>query len=846
MLWTCLLVVLASCQKIDVPAPQTIDLNGAWAFRQVGHTTWTKANVPGVVQLDMLTAGLIEDPFYGLNEHEIGWIELEDWEYERIFEVDATFLTQEVVELVFEGLDTYAEVLLNGQVLVTTDNMFKTWRVDCKKYLKEGKNKLTVIFKSPIKTKEQAYNDLGYQLPAGNDAGQIKVSPFVRKAPYHFGWDWGPRIVTMGIWRPVYLEANNVFKVKDVYFNQQTVTKEKAVVNTQITVDYFAEEPKNVIVGIYHQDKLLQELKTKTKKGQQIHQVNFEIENPTLWWCNGLGEPHLYPFQVKVKVEDCIAYRKTYTIGLRSIELVQEEDSIGTSYYFKLNGKPVFMKGANYIPQDNLLPRVTEQQYQQTIQNAVDANMNMLRVWGGGVYESDYFYELCDEKGLLVWQDFMFACGMYPSDAAFLENVQEEVSQNIRRLRNHACLALWCGNNEMEVAWNNWGWQQQFGYSQEDSTTIIEGYKKLFHQIIPETLDKLDVQQAYVVTSPLSNWGTPANFNHHSMHYWGVWHGREPFENYATNVGRFMSEYGFQSFPEMKTIESFAAENQWDLESNVMKHHQKSYIGNGMILKHLETYYPQPTTFENFVYLSQLTQAYGLKIAIENHRKTRHCMGTLYWQLNDCWTGPSWSSVDYWGNWKALHYRVRDWYKPVSLIVENATDDTISITAVSDLLQSVEGVLDLKLIDLNGQELWKTQKDITLGEQAIKLVYTKNIAAILAQSDRQKVVLQAALSTNNGELETLHYFVSPKNLVLEKAILQKELNPVKDGYNLTISAPTLVKNLMIAVPIQGVHLSNNYMDLLPNQKVTIHIQTKEQLSLDQINLMSINDLVVEE
>jgi len=822
-----------------------MDLNGDWAFRQVGQTTWTKATVPGVVQLDMLNAGLIDDPFYGLNEKEIGWIELEDWEYERTFEVDATFLMQEVIELVFDGLDTYAEVLLNGKSLLTTDNMFKTWRVDCKEYLKEGKNKLTVIFKSPIKAKEQAYNNLGYQLPAGNDVGQIKVSPFVRKAPYHFGWDWGPRIVTMGIWRSVRLETHNVFRVEDVYFNQQSVTAEKAVVNTQITVAYFSDEPKNVTLGIYHNNQLLQEVEVTTSKGKQTHPVNFELETPQLWWCNGLGEPYLYPFQVKVMVEGCIAYKKIYNIGLRRIELVQEADSIGTSYYFKLNGKPVFMKGANYIPQDNLLPRVTQKQYKETIQNAVEANMNMLRVWGGGVYESDDFYELCDQNGLLVWQDFMFACSMYPSDAAFLDNVEEEVTQNVRRLRNRACLALWCGNNEMEVAWNNWGWQQQFGYLKEDSTTIIEGYKKLFHQLIPKQLEQLDVQQAYVSTSPLSNWGTPENFNHHSMHYWGVWHGREPFENYATNVGRFMSEYGFQSFPEMKTIESFAAEDQWDLASAIMQHHQKSYIGNGMIEKHLQTYYPAPNNFENFVYLSQLTQAYGLKIAIENHRKTKHCMGTLYWQLNDCWTGPSWSSVDYFGNWKALHYRVRELYAPISLMVESNSDHVVTITAISDLLERIEGRLELKMLDFAGKELWKAQEAILLEEQQIKAIYTKGLRELLTQYHPNQFVLQAQLVTPNRTIETLHYFEKPKALALKKATIEAELIPSNNGYTLQLKSSTLVKNLMIDVPIQGVRLSNNYMDLLPNQNYSIRIQTTTALSLEQIKFRSINDLITE-
>lgn len=846
LMYSILSLVACTADK-KIPTPQEIDLNGAWQFRQVGKTSWVKATIPSVVQLDLLNAGLIEDPFYGTNEEQIAWIELENWEYQKDFEISPDLLQQEAIELVFEGLDTYAEVLLNGVSLLQADNMFCTWRIDCKKQLKVGTNRLNVIFKSPIKEKETAYQNLGYQLPAGNDAGSIKVSPFVRKAPYHFGWDWGPRIVTMGIWRPVHLEAYSFSQLQDVYFEQREISTERAEITTHIQLKHFNSEEETIQFVIKHGKEVLAQKSINIAQRTNNYSVNFSIDNPELWWCNGLGKAHLYALTLEVLRGDQLLHSITKKIGLRKIELIQHPDSIGTSYYFKLNGRPVFMKGANYIPQDNLLPRVTKKDDNKTIQNAVAANMNMLRVWGGGIYESDYFYEQCDSAGILVWQDFMFACSMYPSDSSFLANVQKEVQQNVRRLRNHACIALWCGNNEMEVAWNNWGWQKQFGYSAQDSSTIIQGYQTIFNKMLPDELAKLGVQQAYVPTSPLSNWGTPENFKHKSMHYWGVWHGREPFENYTTNVGRFMSEYGFQSFPSMQTIASFADSSQWSLESPVMKHHQKSYIGNGMIEKHLESYYPKPNSFPEFVYLSQLTQAYGISLAIQSHRQSKgHCMGTLYWQLNDCWAGPSWSSVDYLGNWKALHYEVQKLYKEILISAKQNTNNQLQIDLVSDKRELTKGTLVLELLSFDGTII-KTIKEenLSLPSNQEGLCFKYNLSDLLGNADSKNSFVRLSFSStfdNREYYEQLHYFVAPKDLRLEKSNLEPTLKAIKGGYELKLNSTTLVKNLFVQAGVEG-NWSANFFDLLPNKNKTIVLITDKKISLKDLQFLSINDLI---
>jgi beta-mannosidase len=834
-------ILLFACESdVDINNPLSINLNGLWQFRQQGQEGWTKAVVPGLVQSDMLRAGLIEDPFYGKNEEKIGWIELMNWEYERDFVVDAEMLKQDVVELVFEGLDTYAEVRINGQLMLSSDNMFCSWRIECKNDLFEGENTVSVLFKSPIKEKEDVYNSLGYQLPASNDAGKMKVSPFVRKAPFHFGWDWGPRIVTMGIWRPVRIEGHSLAKIKDVYFEQVSVEADRASLSTHISLDVFSESPLKLVVK--DGNTVLVQTSLTPVTGQKDYTLDFSVENPKLWWSNGLGEPHRYNWTIELLANDKVIAEEKYKIGLRKIELVQESDSIGTNYYFKLNNVPVFMKGANYIPQDNFIPRVSYHKYEKLLNDAALANMNMLRVWGGGIYEDDIFYDLCDEKGIMVWQDFMFACSMYPGNDAFLDNVRKEIRQNVRRLRNYACIALWCGNNEVAVAWKYWGWQKEYGFSQKDEATISKNYKALFNELIPDELSALNTHRNYVPTSPLSNWGRKENFKHHSMHYWGVWHGDEPFENYKSNVGRFMSEYGFQSFPSVNSIKAFADSTQWHPNSIVMKHHQKSYIGNEMITKHLGQYYPQPQSFEEFVYFSQLTQAKGIAMAINAHRKNRHCMGTLYWQINDCWPGPSWSGIDYFGRWKALHYKVKELYRDIAVIVEPDPGNNLSVYLSSDRKSPVSGKLYLSWITFDGVFLKNDTLNVNLNAFQAKKILSLDSVNLINQYYSDKVVLRVLFKDSNNVYKQLHYFKNEKNLDLKNVKILKELRKTDEGYELTLSCPVLIKNLMIETDEGNVHCSDNFFDLMPNTTTRIKLSTYSKIKISDLKFMSINSI----
>jgi len=642
-------VILFSCGKNSEHfSKQEKHLHADWEFSIVGDAVWYTAEVPGVVHLDLLRNDLIDDPFWELNEQKQQWIENESWEYKTEFDLTSVELRNEHLELVLHGLDTYGQVYLNDSIIIRADNMFRSWSREVKGLLVPGINEIRVVFDSPIKRNKEWIQNYQHKLPSGNepDSLEIKASAFTRKAAYHFGWDWGPRFVTCGIWRPVKLVSWNNARIKDFYIATQSISDSLAVMQAEIEIEVS-------VPGTYTLDIGEESIEKSLPAGDQTIIHSFCVDNPKLWWANGSRKAHVYHMDIGLANKGVLIDSLTRSYGIRTIELVNEPDSIGTSFYFELNGKPLFIKGANYIPQDVFLPRVKPEQYEKLIVAAKDAGMNMLRVWGGGIYENDVFYDLCDRHGILVWQDFMFANSLYPDDEDFKKNIGREVIENIKRLRSHPCIAVWCGNNEIEVAWKNWGWQEQFGYSEQDSNEIWENYQTIFHELIPGLVESLSPEISYTPTSPLSNWGRSENFNHSSMHYWGVWHGREPFEKFNDNLGRFMVEYGFQSFPEMFTLRKVAADSSLYLNSLVMQNRQKSYIGNGLILDHIEQYYNSPENFEEFVELSQEVQAKGLGMAIQAHIQAQPlCMGTLFWQFNDCWPGPSWSVIDYYGNKK--------------------------------------------------------------------------------------------------------------------------------------------------------------------------------------------------
>ncbi len=813
--------LFSSCNKSLKEQKNIQIVSQNWQFKNTKDSIWYSATVPGTVHTDLFANSLIPAPFYGLNEEKLQWIENENWEYHTKFNIDENLYKKKNIFLNFKGLDTYADVYLNGKLILQADNMFRTWQVNVKKYLKPKDNILHIVFKSPMRLNISKVDNLPYHLPAGNDRHEKKVSVFTRKAAYHFGWDWGPRFVTFGIWRPIELIAWNKAIISDFQIYQTSVTKKTAKLKAKIEFENSKES--NYTLYIYSSGKLIAQKNIQAKLGKNRIIQYLEIKQPKLWWTNGLGKPNLYKFTVKLKSDNKIIDTKSTRFGIRSIEIVQKPDSTGKSFYFKLNGVPVFMKGANYIPQDNFLARIDSSRYQKLIADAKAVGMNMLRVWGGGIYENDLFYDLCDENGILIWQDFMFACSMYPGDSAFLNNVRNEAINNVKHLRNHPNIALWCGNNEMQIAWERWGYQKAFGYSKQDSTKIYNDYLKIFENLLPKVVNSIDSGRFYWASSPNSapsGWEEEARSG--DMHYWGVWWGKKPFSAYVKHTGRFMSEYGFQSLPAMSTLKSIAPDSSLYLVSPVLKAHNKHPIGFETIDEYMRRDYRIPADFNNYVFVSQLLQAEGMKIAIEAHRRAMpYCMGSLYWQLNDCWPVVSWSSIDYYGRWKAFHYYLRKLYAPVlvSTVYENKN---LEVFLISDLLKDNKVKVEIALMDFYGQILWQKSIDLTMKANKSVLIYKKSFKEILSHYDTSKIFLHTAINENDKLIaENNLFFSKVKDLALPHSQIQTNIIKEKGKYGIKITTDVFVKNIFLDYHDDKGVFSDNYFDLLPNEVKTV-------------------------
>lgn len=790
----------------------------SWTVHQWGKNEKLKATVPGTIHTDLLANHRIPDPFLQSNENEVQWIEHEDWVYETEFELTKSELQKEHIELVFEGLDTYASVFLNGQSLLDADNMFRTWRVEIKPFAK-AQNHLKIQFKSAVQRTNALAQKLPYQLP---DDHRV----FARKAPYQFGWDWGPRLVTCGIWKPVKLQLWDDVRIQHVFHEQKNITSEQAEVIVHVALE--ASKATTVTLSVNRQKR-----KVLVQSGTTVVDFPITIENPKLWWCNGLGTPHLYSIPIALEQKRKVRDSRELKIGIRTIELVQEPDANGKSFYFKLNGKPVFMKGSNVIPPDSFVPRVTAAQWVALVENARLSHQNMFRVWGGGVYADDAFYTACDEKGILVWQDFMFACAIYPGDEAFLKSVEQEVEDQVKRLQNHPSLALWCGNNESDEGWHNWGWQKKYKYTTQDSARIWNDYEQLFHQRIPNTLKRLlpSNENRYWPSSPSIGWGRKESLRQGDSHYWGVWWGKEPFEKYREKVGRFMSEYGFQAMPSLQTLRYLSDGEPLSLTSKAVRHHQKHPTGYATIDEYMQRDFWVPADVEKYLYVSQLLQARGMKIAIEAHRLAKpYCMGSLYWQLNDCWPVTSWSSIDYLGQWKASHYQVKESFTPVFLAVtQNETG--ISIHGHTDTLEENAGILTVRLIDFSGIELWKASKECVLDDE-------KNTAlmpipfTVFPEFVKEKSVLYIEFTSNHKKTVAYHYFVKPKELRLEKPTINVK---IVGETLLEVSSNTLAKNVFLQATDHS--FGDNFFDVIPGIPRII----KTDRPTDSVKIISLFD-----
>lgn len=831
---TCIASLTASAYE----KPQVCTLHTNWTFCQVGDTLWSDAKVPGTVHQDLLNHNRIPNPFYGMNEQDVQWVENEDWMYRTSFVVDEHQLSRDAAVLELDGLDTYADVFLNGALILRSDNMFVGHKIEVKQVLRKGVNQLLVRFRSPVKEVLPQLQTNGFDYPASNDHSPWRTSVYTRKAPYSYGWDWGIRLATCGIWRPVRLVFSDVARIEDYYVCQEAVTQAKADVDNRLEINNVTSSTVSALLKVDYRysDSDTKEIKKQIelRPGANTVSLPVSIENPHLWMPNGWGEPSLYKFTASLSVDGVEIAKQERNVGLRTVRVVMDDDEHGKSFYFVVNGKPMFAKGANFIPDDALLPNVTQERYKRIFEDVKAANMNMLRVWGGGIYEDDEFYDEADRNGILIWQDFMFACSSYPHDPLFVGRVESEAEYNIKRLRGHASLAMWCGNNEIYEAMRYWGWQRK--YSAETFTEMERGYNVLFRELLPKMVERLDGTRFYMHSSPYeANWGRPKSWKTGDSHNWGTWHGRKPFESFDTDVPRFMGEYGFQAFPEMKTIRTFAEEKDFELESPVMNAHQKADIGNALIKQTMGLYYKVPEKFEDLVYVGLVLQGQGIRHGIEAHRRNRpYCMGSLFWQLNDSWPVVSWSGIDYYGNWKALMYQSKRAFAPILINAIKEGDD-LCVYLVSDELQDHDGVrLDVELMDFDGKAHGKWTQSGMLAANSSVLFMKKPAGELQGKLSAATSLLHFTLKTKNGATlaDDVFYFAYPKDQKLSEANIETSVRRRGDAIEMTLKTDKLARDIFVEVPVQGVRFTDNFFDLLPGQRKKITITSPEGHSLN--------------
>ena len=800
-------------------------LSGQWTFRQHNTNEWMPATVPGGVHTDLLALGKIPDPFVADNEKQVQWIGDTDWEYRTTFNASSEILKEAKQFLVCDGLDTLAEVSLNGQLLGKTDNMYRQWKWDVTGALKSGENEISILFRGPVvyvtaRQKEKYLRNAGESISGGSH---------LRKAPCHFGWDWGPKLPPIGVWKDIRLEGYSTARLADVHVRQKHEDG-KVTVSATAQVESWNKGSLSVTMTLVAPDG--SQRTTRVEVADKTV-ASIGVDDPQLWWPNGYGKQDLYQLQVTLENGKSTLDSRTYQIGLRTIELKQEPDEWGESFTFVVNGVPVFAKGSDWIPADSFPTRVTDSMLEYLIKSAVDAHMNMLRVWGGGLYESESFYDLCDRYGMLVWQDFTFACGVYPEDDAFAENVRREAIENVRRLRHRASLALWCGNNEMEQGWADWKWNDPQDIANQQ---LKAGYDRMFHHLLPAVVAGEDPDTVYWPSSASSGipFAEPNGMQRGDMHYWDVWHGRKPFTAYRTQFPRFMSEFGFQALPPYKTVQTYAAPEDQNMTSYIMEHHQRSRSGNGLMIGQMTDTFRMPNNFESLVYLSMLLQAEGIRYGVEHWRRHRNRVsGTLIWQLNDCWPVASWASLDYFGRWKALHYAAKRFYAPVLLSVE---DDgmRMSIHVTSDLTQEWSGLVRWRLEGVDGKVILSNEHRVTAKPLADTAIASFDFADKVSDNNKRNLVFVAELYQGDEKIATsVSCFAPIKHLALINPNLKVDVALNGNTLTFNVSAKSLARFVELALDGVDVVFSDNYFDVPAGTSVKVTTPLPNGWTLEQ-------------
>lgn len=774
-----------------------LDLGGRWTMASSDGTRCEGA-IPGSAYSFLLSNGLMEDPYYRTNE--LGALALMDADYTftRTFPTDAALLACPRVLLRCEGLDTICDVSLNGVPVGSADNMHRTWEFDVKDALREGENTLSVLCHSPTRWVAEAYE----RDPIGASYHAMKGFPHLRKAHCMFGWDWGPRLPDCGIWRPITLLGLDTARIEDLHIRQSH--RDNGV---ELSVDLAQSGNAQVSLALAAPDG------TVTALPADGHLL---ISKPALWWPRGMGEQPLYTLTATLLENGQPVDTWTRRIGLRTLDVLREPDQWGESFAQRANGIPFFAMGADYIPEDNLFSRITPERTRALLEQCAAANFNAIRVWGGGYYPDDWFFDICDELGLVVWEDFMFACANYRLTVPFEENIRREFIDNIRRLRHHASLGLWCGNNEME--------DFQVTDTFDSNHKTRSDYIRMFEHILPEVLRQEDPDTFYWPASPSSGGGfdEPNAPHRGDVHYWKVWHGGLPFTAYRDYLFRYASEFGFQSFPAVKTIESFTLPEDRNIFSRTMEMHQRNEGANGKIMLYLSQTFLYPTTLESLVYASQLLQAQAIRYGVEHWRRNRGaCMGAIYWQLNDIWPVASWASIDYFGRWKALHYYAKRFFAPVMISCEETgeTSDRIAVTmqpspietsgrlnVTNESPREVTGEVRWALRDHTGQALRQGSQPLTV--PAFSAVWMDRITFEGADFLTQYMSYEFVAGGETVSAGTV-LFTAPKHF----DFLPPNLRCARDGDTITVEADAYARDVEIYAPDADILLEDNCFDI---------------------------------
>lgn len=809
--------LLFSCtEKRTNPLIQNLD--NSWVVTTDTLDIKMNVDIPSVIQADLYENDYIPHPYLSNVEPQLLWIPQREWTYTLNFKAEDYILNEDVVELVFEGLDTYADVWFNGKHVLYSDNMFRTYSCDVKDLIKE-ENNIKIKFHPFDKVRDSLIETYPLRFP--------EKYAVMRKAAYQNGWDWAPRYMNMGIWQPVYLKAWTRSTICSASVITNEIQDDKAELFFEACIN--ADVDHSITLQLFQEDVKILDERIELTTGTNYYSFPFEITNPKLWYPNELGEQNFYSFNVKMVDHDKekIIEERNITMGIRTIEMVEEPDSIGTAFYFKVNGTPLYMKGANYIPEEMITSWMSRDKTKKLLEECVgDAHMNMLRIWGGGIYPPDYFFEICDSLGILVWQDFMFAGSTYPYTDEYINNVREEAKKHVIRLKNHPSLALWCGNNEVSEGYYNWGWQKSMNWSDEDYKEMKEGYDKLFEEMLDEVVKTYDKSRPYWPSSPKNGWGRAASLTEGDVHYWGVWWGELPYEMYLEKVGRFNSEFGYQSYPSMMTLNMI--DDNLDFNNEVIQAHQKHNRGEKLIMDHVVKYFGEPKDFEDYVYLSQLSQAYGMDVAISAQRRSRpRSMGSLYWQLNDAWPSISWSSIDYYGNKKALHYKLNELYSPILLGLDDKGDDTFNVWISNDLQRDIACRVRVIVEDMEGNQMFAFSEMVDLKANSC-FNLPKDININVSNKKRSECYARVILMEDDTILsERLHFFTYPKDMELVETELSPEVT-YKDGkYYLNFQSDVFVKDVYIAASEPG-KFSDNFFCILPNVAETIVFEPEDK------------------